>query len=180
MTTSKKQSPLNVLSFLNQDRFLLAILAVIGILIVLALVLFFLRRGSQNYLTDNSPAAVVHNYVLALQKGNFQRAYGYLDEKGEKPSFTQFHQAFINNQLNTSTAAVQLGEVTITGDQATVSVILLQSGGGAFADTYRNTQAATTVRKMGTWKIDTMPFPYWSYDWYQAPPVPAKPVSPGG
>jgi hypothetical protein len=175
MTETNKFSPTKSLSSLRQDRFLLAIILVIGILIVIALALFFFRQGGQTYLSDNTPQTVVHNYILALQKKDFQRAYNYLDEKEGKPSFTQFHQAFINNQLNTSTAAAQIGEVTITGDEATVSLTLLQSGGGPFADTYRSSQAATTVRQSGTWKIDQMPFPFWSYDWYQktAPAVPA-------
>jgi len=176
MTETPKLSPAKGLSILRQDRFLLAILSVIGLLIVIALALFFFRQSAQTYLNDNTPEAVVHNYVLALQKADFQRAYNFLDEKNGKPTFIQFHQAFINNQLNTSTAAVQIGEVTITGDEASVSLSLLQSGGGPFADTFRSTQVATTVRQSGTWKIDQMPFPFWSYDWYQPATTPAKPV----
>ena len=158
---------------MKQDRFLIAIVSVIGVLVVVSLVLFFLRQGSQSYQSEDTPQAVVHNYVLALQKGDFQRAYSYLSEKTGKPSFTSFHQAFINNQQSISTAAIQIGEVTVSGSDATVSLTLLQSGGGAFADTFRQTQAATVVRQNNAWKIDTMPYPYWSYDWYQ-PIVPQK------
>lgn len=166
---------------MKQDRFLLAIVVVIGALIVVALGLFFFRRGSQDYLSDNSPQAVVHNYVLALQKGDFERAYSYLYDNIGKPSFTQFHESFINNQMNTSTAAIQIDDTTITGDEATVNVTLLQSGGGVFADTYRQTQAATVARQNTIWKIEQMPFPYWSYDWYNqngAPPVKVVPAAP--
>ncbi len=163
---------------MKQDRFLLAIVVVIGVLIVLALGLFFFRRGSQDYLSENSPQAVVHNYVLALQKGDFERAYGYLYENTGKPSFTQFHQAFINNQLNTSMAAIQIDDSTITGDEATIDLTLLQSGGGVFADTFRQVQAATAARQKSVWKIEQMPFPYWSYDWYNQNGIPPSKAAP--
>ena len=82
-------------------------------------------------------------------------------------------------QLDTRSEDVReawLPLVTITGDEATVSLSLLQSGGGVFSDTFRSSQVATTVRQSGTWKIDQMPFPFWSYDWYQPATTPAKPV----
>ncbi len=165
------------LTTLKEDRFLVGILSVIAILILAALALFFLRRGSQAYLAENSPQAVVHNYVLALQKGDYQRAYSYLSDNTGKPSFARFQQALISNQSSTSTAAIQMGEVTITGDQATVSLTVLQSGSGPFADTFRSTQVATVLLQAGAWKIDTMPYPYWSYDWYQpVPPIKAAPA----
>ena len=72
---------------MKQDRGLLIILSVIAILIVVSLVLFFIRQDDQQtYQPEHTPEGVVHNYVLALHQGDFQRAYGYLQDTDEKPT----------------------------------------------------------------------------------------------
>jgi len=66
---------------MKQDRFLLGILIFIGLLVIAALALFFIRQDSQVYVADDTPEGVTRNYALALQKQDFQRAYDYLAEK---------------------------------------------------------------------------------------------------
>ncbi len=63
---------------MKQDRFLLGILIFIGVLVVAALGLFFIRQDSQVYVADDSPDNIIRNYALALQKQDYQRAYTYL------------------------------------------------------------------------------------------------------
>ena len=59
------------------DKFLLAI--VIGaILLVIIVFIVTLTRPKQDYLPDNTPEGVAHNYLFALEKGDYQRAHGYL------------------------------------------------------------------------------------------------------
>ncbi|MBW2589509.1 MAG: hypothetical protein JRD71_02105, partial [Deltaproteobacteria bacterium] len=67
---------------MKKDRFLIGILVGIGVLITAALVVFFTRQGDgQTYMQESTPDGVVHNYVLALQQGDFQKAYGYLSDE---------------------------------------------------------------------------------------------------
>ena len=69
---------------MKQDRFLVGILIFIGLLVVAALALFFIRKDTQVYAADDTPDHIVPNYVLAVQKQDFQRAYNYLADKRRK------------------------------------------------------------------------------------------------
>jgi hypothetical protein len=86
----------------KQDRFLLAIIIAIGALVVVALGLFFLRKGSQNYGPEDIPEGVVRNYILALHKQDYTRAYGYLKDGEGKPDITRFRQGFMTREMNIS------------------------------------------------------------------------------
>ena len=61
----------------NVDKFLLAI--VFGaILLVIMVFIITLTKPKQNYLPENTPEGVAHNYLFALEKGDYTRAYSYL------------------------------------------------------------------------------------------------------
>jgi len=165
---------------MKQDRFLYIILGVIGALVVIALALFFVRRGMQKYGPEDSPNGVLNNYVLALQMGDFTRAYTYLAEDSGKPTELTFRQEFSSRQLDISTASIEVNVAEIAGDNASVSVTL-RSNNGLFGETYPNIQSGTLVRQGGVWKINSLPNPYWGWDWYnnaapQGKVVPAVPV----
>ena len=73
---------------MRQDRFLTGILIGIGILVVAALAMFFIRRDDQAYLSDDTPEGVVHNYVVSILNKDYEKAYGYLAE----PHSGRFHE----------------------------------------------------------------------------------------
>ena len=162
----------------TQDRFLIAILGAIAVLVVAALVIFSIRKGQETYLNQDSPASVVHDYILALQDGDYQQAYTYLADASYKPDHLYFQQTLSNDQYSISTSQTQVGNEQIEGDQALVSVFLTQGSGGLFSQPYKNTQTASLIRQNGTWKITSAPYPYWGYDWYQAPGLILKPQMP--
>lgn len=150
-----------------RDRFLLIILLVIVALAALAVGLFFLRQGQQDYVSDDTPQGVVRNYVLALEKKDFQRAYGYLREGQGKPDFERFRQDFLARQLDISGTGVRIGETQPSGDDVLVALVVIRGGGGPFSDVYRESNSAVLTRDAaGAWKIYSMPYPYWGYDWY--------------
>ncbi len=163
---------------MKKDRFLLGILVGIGALAVLAIVLFFLRQSHASYVADDNPAGVLQNYVLALYKLDYPRAYSYLAEGKGKPDLDHFRQVFTTQRFDLSNYSLQVGDVTINGDDATVSVTLMNAGDGPFNDVQRNLQTAVLRRQSGAWKIDNMPYPYWDFSWYQAPLAPEAPASP--
>jgi len=151
---------------LKQDRFLLGILVGIALLMVIAVGLFLLRPGVQEYGPEDTPQGVVRNYVLALDNGDYARAYGYLHEADEKPNYDQFRSA-LTRQFETTTAAVQIGEVRETGRDAVVDLVVIRGANGPFGDYYReSTRALLEKNERGEWKIINLPFPYWSWDWY--------------
>jgi hypothetical protein len=164
---------------MKQDRFLLGILIFIGLLVVAALALFFIRQDTQVYVADDTPEGVIRNYALALQKQDFQRAYSYLADLDGKPSYDTFHRAFLTNQLNVSTNALQVGSVQyINNGEATVSLTILYSSGGPFTPGSSSTDTATLVQQGGAWKLSYMPYPYWSFDWLQPAQPTLVPVKP--
>ena len=161
---------------MKQDRFLMGILIFIGLLVSAALALFFIRQDTQVYGAEDSPEGVIRNYTLALQKQDFQRAYDYLADKDNRPTYEAFRRAFLTNQLNVSSNALQVGSVQyLNGGEATVSVTVLYAGGGPFTQNSSSIDTASLVKVDGAWKLNYMPYPFWSYDWYQPIPQPVKP-----
>jgi len=161
---------------MKQDRFLLGILIFIGLLVIAALALFFIRQDTQVYVADDTPEGVIRNYALALQKQDFQRAYNYLADKDNKPTYEVFRRAFLTNQLDVSSNALQVGSIQyMNSGEATVSLTVLYAGGGPFTQSSSSTDTATLVQQGGAWKLIYMPYSFWAYDWYQPTPQPVKP-----
>lgn len=173
---------------IRQDRFLLGILIGIVLLVVLSLVIFFARQTTATYGPEDTPQGVFQNYIIAVGKGDYERAFGYVagppapvGQGGpvNLPDFTRFKQFFLgesNSQLvNTG---VQVGESRINGDIAVVDVTILQTNGDPFRSVYRQSRQAQLVLKNGAWKINTAPYPFWNIEWssYQGKVIPASPV----
>jgi hypothetical protein len=159
---------------MKQDRFLIGILIGIAVLIVVALTVFFSRKDNLNYVADDTPDGVVQNYVVALHKRDFDKAYGYLAELESKPTLEQFHQSFLNHSIDPANAGVEIGKAEIVGDSASVNLGVVYGQSDPFSSGYRNADYAQLVRQNGNWKIKQMPYQFWAYDWYQPTPVPVK------
>lgn len=159
---------------MKQDRFLTGILIGIAVLIVIALTLFFTRQDTQEYMTDDTPEGVVHNYMLAIFDRDFEKAYGYLAEKEYKPTFNQFRDAYLYNYIYPENVGAEIGEANIYQDAATVQVFIYYNPSDPFSTGYRNTELANLVLQDGKWKITQMPYNFWYYDWYQESMNPVK------
>jgi len=161
---------------MKHDRFLLGILVFIALLVAAALTLFFTRQDMQTYGAEDTPEGVIRNYVLALQNRDFERAYGYLADKDNKPTLDAFRQAFLNRQLDISNAAIQIGSVEMIGsDQAMVEVTIVYASSDPFSTGWSSNETALLVEQDGAWRISSMPYPYWGWDWYQPTAAPVKP-----
>ncbi len=160
---------------MKQDRFLMGILIFIGALVVAALVLFLVRNEKPVYGPEDKPEGVLYNYAVALQLHDYARAYGYLAEKDNKPAYNTFHQAFLTRQLDTSTSALQIGNVQmLENGEAWVNVTIQYAGNGLLNNGWSSSDKGTLVKQNGAWKIIFLPAPYWGWDWYQPTPAPAK------
>src|SRR5215218_6059695 len=123
---------------MKQDRFLTGILIGIGVLIIAALAVFFTRKDSQTYIADNTPEGVVHNYVLAVLKKDYQKAYGYLADLDHKPTYEQFRDAFLKGSVNPNNSGVDVGKSEISGDTASVEVAMIYNQSDPFSTGYRD------------------------------------------
>jgi hypothetical protein len=155
---------------MKQDRFLIGILVFIGVLVVASLAIFFIRPGAPGYQAEDTPGGIVYNFALAVQNKDVDRAYGYLADQEYKPSRTAFRQAILNGYLYTDGYALQVDETRILDtDEAWVSVSVHYLSSGPFDNGWTSQDHASLVRQNGQWKLNYMPSPYWSYDWYQPP-----------
>jgi len=156
---------------MKQDRFLTGILIGIAVLIVLALGVFFVRKDNLTYVADNTPEGVVQNYVVALHKRDFDKAYTYLADLKDKPTPEQFRQSFLNHSVDPTNAGLELGKTEISGKTAVVDLGIIFGPNDPFSGGYRNTEYAQLVQENNAWKIKQMPYSFWAYDWYQPTPV---------
>ena len=156
---------------MKQDRFLIGILIGIGLLVVVALAVFFTRKDTQTYVSDDTPEGVVHNYVVAVLNKEYEKAYGYLADLENKPTYDEFHNSFLTGMVNPDSSGVDVGQSDITGDDATVDVTLVYNPTDPFSTGYRDTQRAILVLQNGAWKISSMPqYNFFDYNWYQEMP----------
>ena len=160
---------------MKQDRFLTGILIGIAVLIVVALTVFFSRKDNLNYVADDTPEGVVQNYVVALHKRDFDKAYSYLADLDNKPTQEQFRQSFFNHSIDPANAGLEIGKAEISGNSASVSLGVIYGQSDPFSSGYRNADYAQLVRQNGNWKIKQLPSGnFWAYDWYQPTPPPVK------
>ena len=157
---------------MKQDRFLTGILIGIAVLVVVALAVFFTRKDNLVYVPDDNPTGVVQNYVVALHKADYEKAYGYLADQSNKPTFDQFQQSFFNHNVDPSNAALELGKANITGKTATVALSIDNAPSDPFSRGYSTPDYAQLVNQNGAWKISHLPYNFWAYDWYQPTPKP--------
>ena len=161
---------------MKQDRFLTGILIGIAVLVVIALAVFFLRQNSQSYISEDAPEGVVHNYVLAVLNGDYEKAYGYLADLDHKPTYEQFRDAFLKGMVNPNNSAVDIGDSEVNLETASVEVAMIYNPSDPFSTGYRDVQRAILVNQNGAWKLSSMPYYYfWDSNWYQQveiiPPV---------
>ena len=81
------------------------------VLVVVALAVFFTRQDTQTYVSDETPEGVVHNYVVAVLNKEYEKAYGYLADLDNKPTYEEFRDAFLTGMVNPNNSAVDIGGI---------------------------------------------------------------------
>jgi len=157
---------------MKKDRFLMGMVIGIGVVVVLAVGLFIARQGQVEYLSADTPNSVVHNFILALTRSDYERAYTYLAEKPNKPTPNQFRQDLTSSPPGFNQTSLSIGETLVDADFATVQLLLSQSYGGPFTERTRYTDTARLERQAGSWKLVSMPYPFWSFNWFVEQPKP--------
>lgn len=155
------------------DRFLLGIVAAIILLVVVTLAVA-LRQPSPTYQPANTPEGVAHNYLLALQQGEYERAYSYLsptlpgypaNSAAFADTITQYRWIF-RFEENT---AVSLIDATIIADKATARAAITEfHNSGPFGNDVSTTNFTLQLRyEAGGWKI-WQAERYWMGCWNRA------------
>lgn len=141
------------------DKFLLGIVVAI-ILLVVAAFAITLARPEAAYQVEDTADGVAHNYLLALQQQDYERAYGYLS-----PTLTSYPASadeFVRDVQNDSGSfrldsdtTLIVEETTVSENRATVTVRESRFSGG---DLFDSGVSSTTFKLQmvlagGEWRI---------------------------
>ncbi|MCP4539936.1 MAG: hypothetical protein GY832_22580 [Chloroflexi bacterium] len=143
----------------STDRFLVGIVVGIVALVIVAFVVT-LVRPEPTYQAEDSPEGVAHNYLLALQQGEYERAYGYLSPTltGYPASVDEFVDVVTDYSWQfrldaDTTLAIELARVV--GSRTVVQVRESRFNGGSL---FGDSQSITTFdikleSEQGAWRI---------------------------
>lgn len=144
------------------DKVLIGIVAGV-VVVVLAAFALLLLRPRPVYVADDTPEHIVHNYLLALQQEDYERAYGYLlpslsGHPGSVDAFiAQIHERSWAFDLDNDANSFQIDPAVVTGDHATVPVTQrsFYEGGLFGSGSYENRFAFSLSRPDASlgWKI---------------------------
>jgi hypothetical protein len=156
---------------MKNDKFLIGIVVSIILLVIVAVIVVLVRGQAEEYIADDTPAGVVHNYFLAIQRQDYDKAYSYLsDDLKSKPDLDDFITD-VDNFGNRSESSLKIGESTVNDDRARVEVSITTYHGGGLFDrgSYTNWNTAhLRTTPTGEWRIIEFPYPYWGYDWNES------------
>jgi hypothetical protein len=152
---------------MKQDRFLLGIVIGIAVIALAAVAIFMVRQPGMKYGSEDTPAGVMQNYVLALVRGDNDRAYSYLAEGKYKPDRQQFQVGVNAMQYDFKNVSLKVGKADIFTNEAIVDIQVRRAGGGPFNDVSITNETSRMVFQNGVWKVASAPMPYWFWDWYQ-------------
>jgi len=154
------------------DKFLIAIVAGVVILVAVVFILTLTRANAPQYQAEDTPQGVVHNYLVALQLEEYERARNYLSPTlaGYPASVDQFtadvNRASYQFGLYDDDVSLAVESADVQGDKAEAVVRkivfyrdFLFDGVGS-----SSTFDVTLRREGGTWKIATAER-YWSPFW---------------
>jgi len=154
------------------DKFLIGIVAGI-ILLVVVVFLVVLLRPDPEYLDEDTPEGVVHNYLLALHKGEYEHAFIYLatNIKHSPKDLDEFVDDIDGNcswrfrDLDRETS-LKVVSADIRGERAEVHIKqTVFYGGGVFdSDLYESEFEMTLKQQNEAWKLINGDR-YWCYCW---------------
>lgn len=156
----------------STDKFLIGIVAAIVLLIIVALAVT-LTRPEPTYQAEDTPEGVAHNYLMALNKEEYERAYGYLSPvlAGYPASAGKFvehvHDYSWSFRLNMDTT-LSVESTKVTGSQGIVRVRESSFRGGDLFDSGQSTRVFKVELRLedDEWKIVDADY-YFAWCWRQ-------------
>lgn len=145
----------------------------VALLAAAALAVALTRQQQAAYRTDDTPSAVVYNFLLALRRGEPDVAYTFLGDMSCKPSLDDFS----TRVEPLARMDVTLGATRQQGDRAWVALTMYYND-GPFSEGRGPTEQVMLQREGGHWKIVRLPPELWPF----SPPWPEGqcPPSRGG
>ncbi|MBI4771545.1 MAG: nuclear transport factor 2 family protein [Chloroflexi bacterium] len=154
------------------DRFLIGIVAGAAALVIVAFLVALLKPGPA-FRPDDSPEGAAHNYLLALQRADYERAYSYLSPTlagypADAGAFAEDVDRFGWNFNRGEGATLRVESARITGERAVVTVeeTAFYQGGLFDSSQHSTTFQITLRREAAGWRI-VQADSYWAWCWTQ-------------
>jgi hypothetical protein len=153
-----------------QDRWLWGIVGGVLVLVVVAFVLAG-RQPAPEYRDGGEPGDVAHDYLLAVQRADYERAWGYVSPAIE--GYPETAEVYVhditrwgNVEMDSESRAMTVDEVTVTGDTAVAQVreTVFREGGLFESTQYSDVFRVWLARAGGAWRI-TESERYWDECW---------------
>jgi hypothetical protein len=154
------------------DKFLIAIVAGVILLVGIVLVIALLQPNQPSFQPDDTPEGMAHNYLLALELEDYERAYGYLSPT--LPGYPDAAETFERNVgdnrwsfgYHDDDVSLAVESVNVSGDKAKIVVRKTEFYRGGLFDSgqYSTTFDMTLRREEGAWKIAGSDR-YWASCW---------------
>lgn len=152
------------------DRFLIAIIAGLVLLLILAGLTVFLRQPPPDLPAD-SPGGTVQRFYNAVLKKDYAAAYLYLsDSMADKPTqdeFVQYNATQSSYSSGQQNDRVRFSADTVSGDSAivTANITHFYNTSNPFGGNNQWTETSTfTLRnENGTWRITILPYQFMPY-----------------
>jgi hypothetical protein len=148
------------------NKFLVGMVIGIVVLIVVALVVV-MTRPAPTFRAEDTAEGVAYNYLLALQQGDYERAYGYISpDINCYPSNADRFISDLNWDASLDGSSLSVDIAFTTRQRATVSVQETRFSQGDLLDSSQYTYSFDILLKRDgdTWKITTADR-YWSWRW---------------
>jgi hypothetical protein len=141
------------------DKYLIGI--VVGIVLLVAVtVIIVLTRPKAEYRPDDSPEAIVHNYLLAIKETDYERAYEYISSEiryypEDLESFIEIVEDEPWSFGRRADSIVEVQSSRVSGDKTTVKVLeTVYSSGGLFdSGQYDRNFDMKLHQDNGEWKL---------------------------
>lgn len=156
----------------KHDRFFIIIVAGVVVLIVVALVIMFTSNASE-YKDDSTPEGAAQNYLLAIQKEDYIRAYNYLSSQiSEYPTTLNEFISQLGDRgysVNSRKEIVfSVESVEEAGSEWEVTFTGIRSSGDSLlgGDQFFNRFTVTVVKESEQWKVkDCSYYLFFSFWW---------------
>lgn len=149
------------------DKFLIGIVAGIVVLVGVAFGVA-LTRSKPTYQSDDTPRGIVHNYLLAMQRGDHERAYGYVSP--ELPGYPDTAEDFADDVeqyvWNEDIGSFEIPDKAVAGNRVVFDVTVRRFySNGLFGSGETTTTSTVTLTQIdGAWKISDSDL-YWAWCW---------------
>jgi len=154
----------------SSRRWLLVFGSIVGVLVIVTIALVLFTGGNEpELLPRNTPEGTVQRYLIAIQDGDYQEAFGYLKFDASEP-FINYEDwlrmvAGYPGDYNRSAWKATLGRTEQTGTNASIEVTIdTFRPGGPFEDPVQRQDLLFQLTRAGEgWLITSPTYIYWNY-----------------